>query len=269
MSIVTPSYNSASYMEEAILSVVDQTYPRIEYIVIDGGSSDGTVDIIKRHGTRITRWVSEPDEGQADAIRKGFEMAGGELLAWLNSDDVYPPDAVQTAVEALIDSDADVVYGNRALIDGSGRRVAERKLSPFLPYFSRRGMLYGGFGVYQPASFWTRDLYLMVGGVDPSYYFALDTDLFVRFVLAGAKFRFLGREQVKFRVHPHSKTSSAKDVAKREGKRIAGRVPPRPAFYRFVVKFVCRVWKMLYHLKDSQGRYIVNLLLNRKYRFVP
>ena len=269
VSIVTVCYNSQAYLEETILSVAAQTYQNIEYIVIDGGSNDATLDIIGRHKDAISRWISESDDGQADALRKGFAMARGEIVAWINSDDVYPRDAVQAGVDALSHSSADVVYGNRVLIDADGRRLGERRLSPFLPYFSRRGMLYGGFGVYQPASFWTADVHRRAGGIDPSYQFCVDTDLFTRFVLSGARFEFLSRDMVLFRVHPDSKTSTLKGVARRERERIAGSLPRRSPVYRSMIKLACRAWKILFHVKDGHGRYLVGRLMDRKYGFVP
>ena len=269
VSIVTPCLNSQSFLEETVLSVAAQTYSNIEYIVVDGGSTDGTLDIVKRHQDGISRWVSEEDEGQADALRKGFGMAHGEVLAWINSDDVYPRDAVAEAVRVLRESGADVVYGNRALISERGRRIGERRLSPFLPFFSRRGMLYGGFGVYQPAAFWTRDIYDRAQGIDPSYSFAMDTDLFTRFVMAGARFKFLRREMVEFRVHEGSKTSTALDVAREEWERISRGLPHRGAPYRWTIRLACRAWKALYQLRDTGGRYLVSRLLDKEYRFVP
>jgi len=269
VTIVTPSFNAAPFIEEAIASVARQTYSRIEHIVVDGGSTDGTAEIIERHSSELALWLSEPDDGQADALRKGFQMSSGTVLAWINADDVYPDDAVASAVMALTERRSDVVYGNRGLIDGDGARIGERKLTPFLPYFSRQGMMYGGFGVYQPAAFWTRDLYFDVGGVDPTFRFAMDTDLFVKFARAEAKFTFLPRELVLFRVHEASKTSTAKDTAQADWRRISESVPSRPAVYKWAVRLICRAWKVAYHLKTNGGKYLVYRFRDRRYRFVP
>ena len=124
--------------------------------------------------------MSEADDGQGDALRKGFALANGDILAWINSDDVYCPDAVERAVDALQRSGADVLYGNLPLIDAEGSTIGEWRRWPFLPFFSRRGLLYGGFQILQPASFWTRDVYERAGGIDPSYLHCMDADLMTK-----------------------------------------------------------------------------------------
>ena len=271
VTIVPPCFNSAAFIEQTIHSVAKQreTYPRIEHIIVDGGSTDGTVEIIRANDRHVSMWVSEPDKGQADALRKGFQMSSGEVLAWINSDDVYADGAIASAIETLLNSEADVVYGHMGLIDHEGNRIGDRRLAPFLRCFSRQGMLYGGFGVYQPASFWRRQLYFEVGGVDPTFRFTMDTDLFVRFALAGARFQHFNRELVDFRLHESSKTSTILHVATEEWHRIQRSLPPRSWLYRMWVRTVCRTWKVLYHLKDSRGAYLYRLLTNRRYRFMP
>ena len=123
VSIVTPSYNHGRYIEETIQSVLNQDYPNLEYLVIDGGSSDNTVEILKKYEGRLT-WISEKDRGQADAINKGFRMANGEILAWLNSDDTYLPGAVQHSVRYLeAHSEVAMLYGEGYHIDAEGEFI--------------------------------------------------------------------------------------------------------------------------------------------------
>ena len=122
VSIITPSYNQAKYLEQTIQSVLSQDYPRIEYIVVDGKSKDGSVDIIKRYADKLAYWISEKDKGQADAINKGFARATGEIIAWLNSDDYYLPGAVSAAVKVFEENPEIVlVYGNMLAVDEHGQ----------------------------------------------------------------------------------------------------------------------------------------------------
>ena len=124
VSIVTPSYNQAAFLEETIRSVLEQDYPRVEYIIIDGGSTDGSAEIIQRYADRLAYWVSERDRGQTDAINKGFARATGSILAWLNSDDTYQPGALREAVDYLLaHPDVGMVYGDGNFIDEHGKVI--------------------------------------------------------------------------------------------------------------------------------------------------
>src|SRR5687768_13454288 len=124
VSVVTPSYNQASFLEQTIQSVLGQDYPRIEYIVIDGGSTDDSVEIIRKHAHRLAYWVSEKDSGQAEAINKGFSWTSGEILAWLNSDDYYLPNAISSAVKSLHENpDIVLVYGDMLAVDATGQPI--------------------------------------------------------------------------------------------------------------------------------------------------
>src|SRR5262245_56312998 len=126
VSIITPSFNQARYIEATIQSVLSQDYPNIEYLIIDGGSTDGTVEIIKKHEGRLAWWVSEQDKGQTDAINKGFARAGGQILAWLNSDDTYEPGAISKAVRYLVDHpEMGMVYGDCNFINEEGHMIGK------------------------------------------------------------------------------------------------------------------------------------------------
>ena len=268
VSIVTPSLNSEAFIEETILSVAGQTYPRVEYIVIDGGSTDRTVEIIRRHEASISRWMSEVDGGQGDALRKGFALATGDILAWINADDIYPPDAIEGAVDALQHSGADFVYGNMATIDAAGRDTGVWRRWPFMPFFSRQGLLDECFPISQPAAFWTRDIYERVGGIDPSYLHCMDADLKVRFALAGARFQFVRKVLVAFRIHPASKTSTLQREMRAEVERIEAGLPMRGSLYRAMIRSVLAVWRVLCDLRDGRGPHMARFVLRRCYRYL-
>lgn len=176
VTIVTPSFNQGKYLEATILSVLNQDYPNIEYIVIDGGSTDGSVDVIKRYQDRLAYWISEPDRGQSHAINKGFERASGQIFNWLNSDDLLMPSAVKIAVHYLIEKpDVGMVYGDRTIIDGKGNflRLLE------LPSFNPKTLLYN-LKIPQETAFIRRRCWFEVGGVDEKLTYCMDYDLWIK-----------------------------------------------------------------------------------------
>jgi glycosyltransferase involved in cell wall biosynthesis len=217
ISIVTPSYNQGRFLERTILSVLNQNYPNLEYIIMDGGSTDGSADTIRRYEKYLAHWTSEKDGGQADAIRRGFRKCTGAILAYLNSDDVYLPGALHRVGDLFrAKPSVDVVYGNKYLTDEEDRTIGERRFTPYVAPFSRLGFMYGGFGISQPASFWTKDVYYKVGEIDPTFVHCMDTDLFVRFAVSRARFQFIREYLAGGRIHQNSKTSTLRHVAKQE-----------------------------------------------------
>jgi glycosyltransferase involved in cell wall biosynthesis len=227
VSIVVPSFNQGRYLEETLRSVLEQTYPRIEYIVIDGGSKDDSVHIIKKYESRIKYWHSRPDRGHTDALIQGFGQSTGEILAWVNSDDLLAPDAVERAVAVLEKKPlAVMVYGNRVCIDEGSRLLYYR---PSLPFWARTP--YISFTLAQEACFWRREAYFKVGGVRTELWFGFDYELFSRLTLLGEVF-YEGGIWGFFRKHSASKTmTSYQTVGVRDGiavqeKLWGGRVNP-------------------------------------------
>jgi glycosyltransferase involved in cell wall biosynthesis len=224
ISIVTPSYQQGRFLDRTIYSVVSQQYPRLEYVVRDGGSSDGTLDVLRQFDHALTSSVSEPDGGQADAINRGFLETTGDVMAWLNSDDLLLPGSLAYVARFFVDHpDVDVVYGNRLLIDENDRQIG----AWILPRHDDLALTLADF-VPQETLFWRRRIWDAVGGrVDPDFGYALDWDLLLRFRDAGAKMVQLPRYLGAFRVHDDQKTTVFEllglDECARLRKRVHGR----------------------------------------------
>lgn len=178
ITVVTPSFNQARFIEATLRSVLKQKYPNLEYIVVDGGSTDGSVEIIQRYSDQLAYWVSEPDRGQTDALIKGFARATGDILCYLCSDDLLEPWTLCEVADFFQKHPlAHAVYGDAVWIDVHGRPVRPKKEHPFNWFI----WMYDHDFIPQPSTFWRRELYQRVGGLDPSFDLAMDADLFIRF----------------------------------------------------------------------------------------
>lgn len=207
VSIVTPSFNQARYIEATIRSVLEQDYPRIEYLIVDGGSTDGTVEIIKKYEGRIGWWVSEQDKGQTDAINKGFARAKGDILAWLNSDDTYEPGAVAAAVKYLMEHPGvGMVYGDCNFINEEGQVIGRFRAAQTDYRLLRQGYVH----IPQQTMFFRAELWKQVGPLDPSFYFAMDYDLWIR-LAARTQLKYVPQTWANFRLHTSGKTIAADD----------------------------------------------------------
>jgi len=202
VSIITPSYNQARFLEQTIMSILSQDYPNLEYIIVDGASTDGSLEIIKKYTNQLAWWTSEPDQGQTDAINKGFARAKGEIFAWLNSDDTYQPGAISQVVDALLaHPDSALVYGDANLIDEHGQiigRFPSRQTN--LPKLLR-----GSVHIPQQAAFFWSRLWMQVGPLDPTFQFAMDYDLWVRLAKL-APLIYIPRLWANFRLHGQGKS---------------------------------------------------------------
>jgi len=207
ISIVTPSFNQAAFLEETLRSVAQQDYPRVEHIVIDGGSTDGSVDIIKRHAAGLAAWVSEKDRGQSHAINKGLARAQGDVLTWLNSDDTLLPGALAAVGEVFAaHPEIDLVYGDFVYTDVAGNTLRRRHLFDTISYES---LLYHDY-LGQPALFFRRSLLETVGPLDETLHYCMDWDLFLR-MWRVARTRHLPRFLATYRLDQRAK-SNAEDT---------------------------------------------------------
>jgi len=207
VSIITPSFNQAKYLEKTIQSVLGQDYPDIEYIVIDGASADGSQEIIREYEDRLAHWVSEPDLGQTDAINKGFALAKGDVLAWLNSDDTLEAQAVAEAVAYLEEHpDVGMVYGDGNFIDADDKVIGKFPSAQTDYARLRQGYVH----ICQQASFFRAELWQQVGPLDPDFYFAMDYDLWVRLAKVSTLV-YQPRLWANFRLHGDAKTVAADD----------------------------------------------------------
>jgi len=207
VSIVTPSFNQAQYIESTIQSVLVQDYPQIEYLIVDGSSTDNTVDIIKKYQGQLAWWVSEKDQGQTDAINKGFARASGDILAWINSDDTYEPGAVRLAANYLMEHpEVGMVYGDCNFINAEGRVIGRFASAQTNYRMLRQGYVH----IPQQTMFFRGELWRQVGPLDPSFYFAMDYDLWTR-ISARTGIKYIPQTWANFRLHTTGKTIVADD----------------------------------------------------------
>ena len=205
VSVVTPSRNQAKFLEKTIQSVLGQDYPALEYLVLDGASTDGSQEIIDRYADKLAYYQTKPDKGQTDAINKGFAQATGEIFAWLNSDDIYLPGAVARAVSYLKDHpDVGLVYGGADFIDEEGHIIGRFPARQTDYHRLRRGYVH----IPQQAAFFRSSLWRRVGPLDPTFFFAMDYDLWVR-IARITPIVYVPEVWACFRLHRDAKTIAA------------------------------------------------------------
>ena len=257
ISIVTPSFQQGVFIERTIKSVLDQGYPNLEYFVQDGGSTDQTLSVLKAYDGQLFGWCSEKDFGQSHAINKGFSHTTGEIMAWLNSDDLLLPGALSCVAQYFSSHPrVDVIYGNRLLIDEDDMEIGRW----ILPYHDSEVLSWADY-VPQETLFWRREVWEKVGGIDESFRFAMDWDLLVRFRDAGVRFAHISQFLGAFRVHANQKTSaSANDLGYREmsriRKKIHGRIPNHKEIKMAILPFMVRhvAVDLAYRLKSRFRR---------------
>ncbi len=257
ISIATPSYQQGNFIERTIQSVFDQSYPSLQYFIQDGGSRDSTVEVLKRYEDKLSGWKSEKDSGQSQAINLGLAHADGEIMAWLNSDDLLLPGALHAVADYFNrHPNVDVVYGNRLLIDENDMEIGRW----ILPGHNSEALSWADY-VPQETMFWRRRIWEKVGGkIDESFRFAMDWDLLVRFRDAGARFGHIPKFLGAFRIHEHQKTSaSINEIGHQEmnriRERILGRVPDRKEVRKALLPYLVKhiAVDMVYRVKKRLG----------------
>lgn len=218
ISIITPSYNQGQYIEETICSVLDQGYPNLEYIVMDGGSKDNTVDIIKKYEKHISYWVSEKDKGQSDALNKGYKHATGDVINWLNSDDYYDPGALKTVGEIFTNPKVNVycgtsrIFGNKGEYLSNGTDIYEGNLAKTA----------GWARIDQPETFFRKSCIDKIGFLDEQFHYIMDKELWIRYLLQYGLGNVVKDKTriANFRIHDTSKTNQFHEKFQAETKKL-------------------------------------------------
>ncbi len=222
ISLVTCSYQQGRFIEATLRSVIEQRYAALEYLVIDGGSTDGSVDTIRRHEAQLAAWVSEPDGGQADALARGFARSTGEIMGWLCSDDLLLPGALETVGRYFATHpEVDVVFGDALWIDAQGQAIRPKKEMPW----NRTVFLFDHNYLPQPSVFWRRRLYDRVGGVQRDWHLAMDSDLWLRFA-RHSRPRHVSAYLSCMRFYPEQKTRALQPAGRREDEALRRREAP-------------------------------------------
>lgn len=210
ISVITPTLNQAQFIERTITSVLDQGYPNLEYIITDGGSSDGTVDLIRKYESHLAYWVSEKDGGQSNAINKGLKRATGDIIAYINSDDYYLDGAFQRVATAYLDNpDVDLWHGRCRIVDQHGAKVDERvgSIKRYDEVLDLWGVWWKQRNFVQPEVFWTRRIGDKVGAFREDLHLVMDYEYWLRIFAAGGTAGFIDAELAAFRLQPNQKST--------------------------------------------------------------
>lgn len=261
VSVVTPSFNQGNFIEQTILSVLNQDYSNIEYIVIDGGSKDSTVDVIKKYERKIKYWISEKDNGQTDAINKGLKLATGDILCYLNSDDLLLPGAISFVVDLFQERpEVDIIYGCTKMVDQNRNILLERHDNDF--DFSM--LLYGINYIQQPSTFWKLRVTQAIGYFDESLHYNMDYEYWLRAAYNKNRFKYVDVFLSEYRLHLSSKSvMNSKDIYKE--RRLIRRKYSKIPFYNYLDGLFFPILNGVFRIK----RQVVKILKHGHVELVP
>ncbi|MFX0133939.1 MAG: glycosyltransferase family 2 protein [Candidatus Hodarchaeota archaeon] len=263
ISIVIPSYNQAKYLERTILSILNQNYPNFELIIMDGGSTDGSVEIIREYEKYFTFWVNKSDKGQADAINKGFIRAKGDLVVWQNSDDIYLPGAFfRIAREYWKKPNYDIYFGNILLIDSNDKILKEMRFIPF----SKKHLIYYDWNLSSQAVFWKRKIFEKNGYLNASLDVLFDWDWFIRLGNSGYRFKFIRHFLGAYRIHETSKLMTVKSEKRKSIKNeilMKNNVKQILGIRLLIMKIVIFMRRLFYYLLQGDIKYLIDGVIRR------
>lgn len=248
LSVVIPTYNSEAFLQECLASIEQEVNDRVEYILIDGDSSDSTMEIVEQHRHLFSHIVSEPDRGQSDAFNKGFKLAKGKFLTWLNSDDILVSGALSIVLPKLEATQLDWLVANSVYLNADGGVMRCCRSGSFENFAVKRGLL----NVFGPSTFFSKKLYEELGGIDESCHYCMDTEYWWRIVASGRKFERIGTYFWGLRLHSDAKTANVllkgeyPSDMRREAQKIAAKYYPEvtPKVKRRTA-YLVRVWRVV------------------------
>jgi glycosyltransferase involved in cell wall biosynthesis len=249
VTLVTPSYQQAPFLEQTILSVLNQGYPDLEYFVFDGGSTDGSVEIIRRYTDHLAGWESQPDRGQSHAVNKGWKLATGSYLWWLNSDDMLTPGSLFRSVRYLEEHpQSGMVYGDLIIVDATGKVTGRNRYKDF----TYRQVLRTGQDISQAGAMMRRNCLEQVGFLNEGFHLVMDLEYWHRLALAGIQIDHLDDTLALFRVYDETKTQSSPADFIPERLRVASMITSHPTFQSHYADLESTVWSHA-HAASARG----------------
>lgn len=263
ISIITPSYNQGQFLEKTILSVLNQNYPNLEFIIIDGGSTDNSIEIIKKYEKYIAYWISEPDKGQAHALNKGFERATGDIFGWLNSDDLYMPGVFYTSCNYFNEKqNIHIVFGDYFTIDSDNKIICKE----YAFDFNVQHFIYEGFHLNAQSIFWLKEVHYRFGSFNENLHRTMDYDMILRLgLLKENKFLRIPFTIGCFRRHDAQKTQGFDDLVKNEHYLIAkeNKCELKHTIFGKILRFAFRFRRAYWYLKRGGISYLFSKALFR------